>query len=94
MTYRKYVLWIRPTAECRNCGVKVRLRGFYWTHAVGVVVLAIWAFSRFDPVALFDPVAFLWLALPLLALDYASYRFLKWQPEGSDGAVDREEAVP
>ena len=48
----------------------------------------------FDAAALFAFPAFLGLGLLLLALDYASYRFLKWQPEGSDAAVEREEAVP
>jgi len=89
MTYRKYSLWMRPTAECQECGARVRLRGFWWTVVAGGAVVVIWALSP-----TLEPLVFVSLVLPLLALDYASYRLLKWHPEEGTDAGEQQEVSP
>lgn len=86
MPYRSYVLHSPPTALCSSCGARVRIRGWRGLVGAGMVILA----GLFVTVLLSASLGtFLLVAVALaflgLAMDYAGYRLLPWDPVAGAG---------
>ena len=82
MSYRTYALWMKPTAQCAECGAFVRLRGFWTMFGIGVGALsmAIGAMAAFPSIATGVGVA-LALSLALMLVDYCSFHVLVWESD-------------
>ena len=92
---RTYALWIKPTARCEECGAEVRLRGFWATIGLGVVLSAgglvlLAGFST--PGAVFG--ILLGLSGALAAIDYASYHVLRWEAANELAPLDETPLLP
>jgi hypothetical protein len=80
MPYRTYALWVKPTAQCAECGAEVRLRGFWTLTGIGLLSLALLPIVlTLFPAARLGPGAVVLLSGILLAVDYGSYHVLSWE---------------
>jgi len=88
MSYRTYVFWMKPTAQCAECGAFVRLRRFWTMFGIGagVLSLAVAAIAAFPSFSTGAGVAVA-LSLALMLVDYGSYHVLTWE-------ADHKLAVP
>lgn len=94
LTYRRFVLHLRPTATCPSCGRTVRVRGFRWQVGGGVVMLGIALGALF----LLDSLVLVGITLAALLIagvmmDRWSWIALPWDPvDEAEPAEAREPA--
>ena len=95
MPYRTYMLWMKPTARCEECGAEVRLRGFWTILGLGALISvgALTLLAGFStPGAVFGIV--LALSGALAAIDYASYHVLRWEADHELAPLDEQLLPP
>ena len=91
MSYRTYIFWMKPTAQCAECGAFVRLRGFWTMFGIGAggLSLAVAASAAFPSVGAGISVAVA-LSLALILVDYSSYHVLIWESDHKLAVPDDE----
>ncbi len=89
MPYSTYAFWMKPSAECEECGAPVRLRRFWTVFGLGGALFAVSLFALGWIGSVSGTLgAILVLSSTLLALDYASYHVLTWEADPSLDAWD------